>query len=100
MMDDYNFLADLLGTFRALNDGIKALIVTGFYGVLTMGLLAVTRRVGVWISTRHRIRECAPGSMSGLPGPPTDMLTVREIADVDCTTNRRGIRETGSTCNT
>ena len=30
-MEPYNLFADLLSTFRSLNDGIKALMVIGFY---------------------------------------------------------------------
>lgn len=33
-MADYNFWADLLSTFRASNDWIKALIVGGFYATI------------------------------------------------------------------
>ena len=42
-MEDYHFFADLLSTFRSLNDWLKALIVSGFYGTL-LGAIFLLRR--------------------------------------------------------
>lgn len=35
-MTDYHFMADVLTTFRSCPDGIKALIVGGFYATITV----------------------------------------------------------------
>ncbi len=43
-MEDYNFFADLLSTFRSLNDWIKALIIVGLYASITVCILGVIRR--------------------------------------------------------
>ncbi len=43
-MEDYNFFADLLSTFRSLNDWIKALIIVGFYASITACILGIIKR--------------------------------------------------------
>jgi len=45
-LDEYSFLADLLSTFRSVNDWVKFVIVAGFYGTIvgTIGLMLLWRR--------------------------------------------------------
>lgn len=59
-MDDYNFLADLLATFRASPDFIKALwlIVPPFSALVMMGLMAWAVRLRM--KPRPHIAPSAP----------------------------------------
>jgi len=45
-LDEYSFLADLLSTFRSVNDWVKFVIVAGFYGTIVgaIGLMLLWRR--------------------------------------------------------
>ena len=54
-MHEYSVFADLMSTFRSLHDGIKALIVIGFYTTLITAIV-------IWGRRKHRHRRPSPRS--------------------------------------
>lgn len=69
-MADYNFWADLLSTFRASNDWVKALIVGGFYATV----IAVA-------ATAFRVRRASRDARSAVGEPmPTRHLSMERRA--------------------
>ena len=71
-MEDYNFLADLLSTFRSLNDWIKALIILGFYATassMTYAMKSVPRDKKLLKSAKPRfvLQSYADGKSEAAP---------------------------------
>ncbi|VAW16583.1 hypothetical protein MNBD_ALPHA11-2503 [hydrothermal vent metagenome] len=60
ILEDYKFFADLLSTFRSLNDWIKALIIVGFYASITACILGIIRRKPKQSDTRTETPVAAP----------------------------------------
>ncbi len=73
-MEDYNFFADLLSTFRSLNDWIKALIIVGFYASITACILGIVRRKPKQLDTPTETPVAAPLVES------SDIVTIETFA--------------------